>query len=81
MPRIFNGCVAALAFNYAAAALYCAVGVAEANWYGAAAHVLAGCVLVSQSRKVDLGSEVEIKKFYMVIWKLFYAEYLILLLL
>jgi hypothetical protein len=30
---------------------------------------------------VDLGSEVAIKKFYMLIWKCFYAEYLILLLL
>lgn len=31
--------------------------------------------------EVDLASDVAIKKFYMLIWKCFYAEYLILLLL
>lgn len=78
--RIFWGCVMALSIDYAAAAIYCVVGVGSANWVGAGAHLLAGSVLLSQSMHVDLNSEIAIKEFYMMIWKLFYAEYFILLL-
>ena len=41
--------------------------------------MLALGVLVQNASVVDLRAEVEIKKFYMAIWKLFYFEYLILL--
>lgn len=51
------------------------------NWPCAIAHGLLGITLVNKAGDVDLGSEVDIKKFYMLIWKCFYAEYLILLLL
>jgi hypothetical protein len=79
VARIFGGCVTALGLNYAVAAMYCAV--MKSNGAGAVAHVLVGLVLMGESAKVDLGSELAIKKFYMLIWKCFYAEYLVLLLL
>jgi homogentisate phytyltransferase/homogentisate geranylgeranyltransferase len=77
--RIFGGCVAALLFDYAAAAAYCLL--VKANLLAAAAHIAAGVALQTQSTQVNLRSEVEIKKFYMLIWKCFYFEYLIMLLL
>ena len=52
-----------------------------ANWGCAVAHALAGAILVNAAGGVDLGSDAAIKKYYMLIWKCFYAEYLILLLL
>jgi len=38
-------------------------------------------VLATQAQGVDLKSEKSIKQYYMLIWKLFYSEYLIMLLL
>ena len=66
VENIFNGCVAALALDYAGAAAYC--GLLLGNWPCAAAHVAMGALLVQSSKGVDLGSEVAIKKFYMLIW-------------
>eukprot|EP01043_Picozoa_sp_COSAG02_P020738 COSAG02_NODE_1030_length_15077_cov_36.210119_2_plen_171_part_00 len=44
---IFNGCVTALALNYAGAVLYCIF--AQANWPCAIAHAGLGAVLVNKS--------------------------------
>ena len=44
---IFNGCVTALALNYAGAVLYCVF--AQANWLCAIAHGCLGAVLVNKS--------------------------------
>eukprot|EP00658_Telonema_sp_P-2_P011519 TRINITY_DN14408_c0_g2_i2.p1 TRINITY_DN14408_c0_g2~~TRINITY_DN14408_c0_g2_i2.p1 ORF type:complete len:490 (+),score=115.19 TRINITY_DN14408_c0_g2_i2:355-1824(+) len=77
-PLIFTGCVTALCLDYAGAVLFSAF---HGSWAGAAAHLLAVAILASKAPEVDLDSEASIKRFYMLIWKLFYAEYLIMLLL
>eukprot|EP00656_Telonema_subtile_P038477 TRINITY_DN4340_c0_g1_i2.p1 TRINITY_DN4340_c0_g1~~TRINITY_DN4340_c0_g1_i2.p1 ORF type:complete len:432 (-),score=141.14 TRINITY_DN4340_c0_g1_i2:82-1377(-) len=77
-PLIFNGCVAALVMDYAGALLFCTI---HNNYVAVAAHLVSVAMLVTSAQTVDLESEVSIKQFYMLIWKLFYAEYLILLLL
>jgi len=58
--------------------VFCAL---QQNWVATGAHALMVFVLATQAQGVDLKSEKSIKQYYMLIWKLFYSEYLIMLLL
>ena len=41
-------------------------------------HALLGALLYARARRTDLGSSAAIYSCYMFLWKLFYAEYLLL---
>ncbi|KAK4349193.1 hypothetical protein RND71_031948 [Anisodus tanguticus] len=41
-------------------------------------HFLLACFLLFQAQSVDISSKVSVTSFYMFVWKLFYAEYLLI---
>jgi len=78
--RIFNACIALLATAYAAA---CAIGCfwcgpAWSRLVTVACHAALGATLLARSRSVQVSSAQSLYAFYMLIWKLFYAEYLLI---
>lgn len=77
---VFGVCVGLLAAAYAAAT---AVGATCCTWWWSKAvtmgsHLGLGVLLLARSRKVDIDSADSLYAFYMFIWKLFYAEYMLL---
>lgn len=80
-PRlIFKSCIALLSTAYA-----CAIGVGlfcSNYWWSRAitmaSHLVLGAVLIHKSKKVEMESSDSLYTFYMFIWKLFYAEYILL---
>merc|ERR1712060_987127 len=76
---VFRVCVGLLAAAYAAAtavgATCCTLWWSKAVTVGS--HLGLGIFLFSRSRKVDIDSADSLYSFYMFIWKLFYAEYML----
>eukprot|EP00850_Spirogloea_muscicola_P022613 SM000303S11791 [mRNA] locus=s303:117761:132211:- [translate_table: standard] len=77
--RVFWFCVGTLVVAYLAAVV---MGLTSAMTWAKAVTVLSHSALVyallQRAVKVDLASQSSIYSFYMFIWKLFYAEYLVL---
>ncbi|XP_016901965.1 homogentisate phytyltransferase 1, chloroplastic isoform X3 [Cucumis melo] len=77
--RVFWSCISLLEVAYTAAVL---VGVASSSpwskWLTVLGHVTLGSILWIRAKSVDLKSKAAITSFYMFIWKLFYAEYLLI---
>jgi len=79
VDRVFNICRGLLAVAYTGGIL---VGLCSPSWINSFVlvgfHSLAAFMMWTQSRTVDLSSSKSLYAFYMLIWKLFYAEYLVL---
>ncbi|XP_030544192.1 homogentisate phytyltransferase 1, chloroplastic [Rhodamnia argentea] len=77
--RVFWICISLLEMAYGVAVL---VGsVSSCLWskvLTVLGHALLGYLLWSRAKSIDLRSKVAITSFYMFIWKLFYAEYLLI---
>ncbi|XP_038889435.1 homogentisate phytyltransferase 1, chloroplastic isoform X1 [Benincasa hispida] len=77
--RVFWSCISLLEVAYSAAVL---VGVASSSpwskWLTVLGHVTLASILWIRAKSVDLKSKAAITSFYMFIWKLFYAEYLLI---
>ncbi|KAG6598874.1 Homogentisate phytyltransferase 1, chloroplastic, partial [Cucurbita argyrosperma subsp. sororia] len=77
--RVFWSCISLLEVAYSAAVL---VGVASSSpwskWLTVVGHITLASVLWIRAKSVDLKSKAAITSFYMFIWKLFYAEYLLI---
>ncbi|KAF8035255.1 hypothetical protein BT93_C1319 [Corymbia citriodora subsp. variegata] len=77
--RVFWICITLLEMAYGVAIL---VGsVSSCLWskvLTVLGHVLLGSLLWSRAKSIDLKSKAAITSFYMFIWKLFYAEYLLI---
>ncbi|XP_030461840.1 homogentisate phytyltransferase 1, chloroplastic [Syzygium oleosum] len=77
--RVFWICISLLEMAYGVAIL---VGsVSSCLWskvLTVLGHVLLGSLLWSRAKSIDLRSKASITSFYMFIWKLFYAEYLLI---
>ncbi|XP_022929670.1 homogentisate phytyltransferase 1, chloroplastic-like isoform X2 [Cucurbita moschata] len=77
--RVFWSCISLLEVAYSAAVL---VGVASSSpwskWPTVVGHITLASVLWIRAKSVDLKSKAAITSFYMFIWKLFYAEYLLI---
>lgn len=77
---IFRACIGLLLTAYVSAIgvglLCCNTGWSRI--ITTAAHFVLGTVLLDRSKKVDVDSSDSLYGFYMFIWKLFYAEYLLL---
>jgi homogentisate phytyltransferase/homogentisate geranylgeranyltransferase len=79
VDRIFWVCVAVLAAAYAGGVAF---GLSSGEPWSRAlvggGHAGLGALLVAQARRVDLRSKQQLVGFYMLIWKFFYAEYLLI---
>ncbi|KGN61152.1 homogentisate phytyltransferase 1, chloroplastic isoform X1 [Cucumis sativus] len=77
--RVFWSCISLLEVAYTSAVL---MGVASSSpwskWLTVLGHVTLGSILWIRAKSVDLKSKAAITSFYMFIWKLFYAEYLLI---
>ncbi|XP_023547225.1 homogentisate phytyltransferase 1, chloroplastic-like [Cucurbita pepo subsp. pepo] len=77
--RVFWSCISLLEVAYSAAVV---VGVASSSpwskWLTVVGHITLASVLWIRAKSVDLKSKAAITSFYMFIWKLFYAEYLLI---
>ncbi|XP_051148991.1 homogentisate phytyltransferase 1, chloroplastic-like [Andrographis paniculata] len=77
--RVFWICILLLEIAYAVAIL---VGAASSSiwsrWTTVVGHILLGFLLWSSAKSIDLNNKASITAFYMFIWKLFYAEYLLI---
>lgn len=78
--RVLRGCVWALQATYAAAALFAAL-VSTAGPLSraglAVSHAALAALLHRRARDVDVASPASMYDMYMFVWKLFYAEYLL----
>ncbi|KAJ8750650.1 hypothetical protein K2173_015831 [Erythroxylum novogranatense] len=76
--RVFWTCIALLEVAYGVAVL---VGLTSSynwsKWITVLGHVLLGSTLWNHAKSVDLKKKAAITSCYMFIWKLFYAEYLL----
>eukprot|EP00877_Chromochloris_zofingiensis_P008438 jgi/Chrzof1/3848/Cz13g11020.t1 len=76
--RIFWSCITFLLAAYAGGFLFgLSSPVAWSRWVVCAGHLIGGAYLLSASRNVNLLRKQELTKHYMLVWKLFYAEYLL----
>ncbi|XP_022153308.1 homogentisate phytyltransferase 1, chloroplastic isoform X2 [Momordica charantia] len=77
--RVFWSCISLLEVAYGVAVL---VGVASPSLWSKCltvfGHVSLALILWIRAKSVDLKSKAAITSFYMFIWKLFYAEYLLI---
>ncbi|KAI3472430.1 hypothetical protein Pfo_029551 [Paulownia fortunei] len=77
--RVFWTCISLLEMAYAVALF---VGATSSciwsKWTTVIGHTLLGLLLWSRAKSIDLKSKASITSFYMFIWKLFYAEYLLI---
>eukprot|EP01023_Acetabularia_acetabulum_P060472 TRINITY_DN726_c0_g1_i3.p1 TRINITY_DN726_c0_g1~~TRINITY_DN726_c0_g1_i3.p1 ORF type:complete len:409 (-),score=22.00 TRINITY_DN726_c0_g1_i3:1327-2553(-) len=77
---VFWTCISILLCAYFGAVIYCllAGNTIAAKLTGVAGHLLFATLLFQNARNVDLTSFKNIYSCYMFVWKLFYAEYLII---
>lgn len=79
IPTVFRVCVALLLVDYA---LGVAQGLRSSVPWSAAVtcsfHALAAAVVAQRASRVDTADHSSVTAFYMFVWKLFYAEYLVL---
>ncbi|KAK6127072.1 hypothetical protein DH2020_039184 [Rehmannia glutinosa] len=77
--RVFWICISLLEMAYAVALF---VGSTSSSiwskWITVVGHTLLGLLLWNRAKSIDLKSKASITSFYMFIWKLFYAEYLLI---
>ncbi|CAA0833184.1 Homogentisate phytyltransferase 1- chloroplastic [Striga hermonthica] len=77
--RVFWICISLLEMAYAVALF---IGAASpfmwSKWITVTGHALLGLLLWNRAKSIDLKSKAAITSFYMFIWKLFYAEYLLI---
>lgn len=77
--RIFWTCISLLEIAYGVAVL---VGVASpclwSKFITILGHAMLGSILWNRAKSIDLKSKAAITAFYMFVWKLFYAEYLLI---
>jgi len=77
--KVFWICVGLLEMAYSVAIL---MGATSTSLWSKTAtiagHSILAAILWSRARSVDLTSKAAITSFYMFIWKLFYAEYLLI---
>lgn len=77
--KVLRGCVRALVATFTAAAIYGVVSQAPL-WARAGmtvGHSVMATALVWRARQVDVTSSKSMYDLYMFVWKLFYAEYLL----
>ncbi|KAG0459655.1 hypothetical protein HPP92_022783 [Vanilla planifolia] len=76
---VFWACVCLLEFAYAVGVV---VGATSAHFWSklvtVTSHAILASVLWNNARSVNLTNKSDITNFYMFIWKLFYAEYLLI---
>ncbi|PIN04123.1 homogentisate phytyltransferase [Handroanthus impetiginosus] len=77
--KVFWICISLLEMAYGVALL---VGATSSciwsKWATVVGHTLLGSLLWNRAKSIDLQSKTAITSFYMFIWKLFYAEYLLI---
>ncbi|GER32615.1 homogentisate phytyltransferase [Striga asiatica] len=77
--RVFWICIALLEMAYAVALFIGATSPSMwSKWITVTGHALLGLLLWNRAKSIDLKSKAAITSFYMFIWKLFYAEYLLI---
>ncbi|KAK6782147.1 hypothetical protein RDI58_019943 [Solanum bulbocastanum] len=77
--RVFWLCISMLVVAYAAAIVIGATTTTLSNkLVTVLGHFLLVCFLLFKAQSVDISSQVSITSFYMFIWQLFYAEYLLI---
>ncbi|XP_011069932.1 homogentisate phytyltransferase 1, chloroplastic isoform X1 [Sesamum indicum] len=77
--RVFWICISLLEMAYAVALLVGATtSCIWSKWITVIGHTLLGLLLWDRAKSIDLKSKASITSFYMFIWKLFYAEYLLI---
>ncbi|KAH6828615.1 homogentisate phytyltransferase 1 [Perilla frutescens var. hirtella] len=77
--RVFWICISLLEMAYAVALFVGATSSCTwSKWATVIGHTLLGYLLWSRAKSTDLKSKTAITSFYMFIWKLFYAEYLLI---
>ncbi|GAB2224931.1 hypothetical protein Droror1_Dr00005712 [Drosera rotundifolia] len=77
--RVFWICISLLEMAYAVAILAGATSTLPwSRLITVLGHATLGTILWSKAKSVDLSSKAAITSFYMFIWKLFYAEYLLI---
>lgn len=80
VPRVFNICRALMLVAYGGAVVFglCATTNVTSCLVTVALHASLAAIMWMKSQKVDLQDSKALYAFYMFIWKLFYAEYLVL---
>ncbi|XP_019232226.1 PREDICTED: homogentisate geranylgeranyltransferase-like isoform X2 [Nicotiana attenuata] len=77
--RVFWLCISMLVAAYGVAMV---IGATTSSLFSrlvtVLGHFLLACFLLFQAQSVDISSQVSVTSFYMLIWKLFYAEYLLI---
>ncbi|XP_009773891.1 homogentisate geranylgeranyltransferase-like [Nicotiana sylvestris] len=77
--RVFWLCISLLVAAYGVAMV---IGATSSSLFSrlvtVLGHFLLACFLLFQAQSVDITSQVSVTSFYMLIWKLFYAEYLLI---
>ncbi|PIN08604.1 homogentisate phytyltransferase [Handroanthus impetiginosus] len=77
--RVFWICISLLEMAYAVALLVGAMSSCTwSKWTTVIGHTLLGLLLWDRAKSIDFKSKASITSFYMFIWKLFYAEYLLI---
>ncbi|MCE3052347.1 hypothetical protein HAX54_052355 [Datura stramonium] len=77
--RVFWLCISLLVVAYGAAMVMGATTSSLPNrLVTVLGHFLLACFLLFQAQSVDISSQISTTSFYMFIWKLFYAEYLLI---
>ncbi|XP_060211331.1 homogentisate geranylgeranyltransferase-like isoform X2 [Lycium barbarum] len=77
--RVFWLCISMLVAAYGVAMVIGATTSSLSNrLVTGVGHFLLACFLLFQAQSVDISSRVSVTSFYMFIWKLFYAEYLLI---
>ncbi|KAL7093122.1 hypothetical protein ACP275_11G023500 [Erythranthe tilingii] len=77
--KVFWICIALLEMAYAVAIFVGAKSTCTwSKWTTVIGHTLLGLLLWNRAKSIDLKSKASITAFYMFIWKLFYAEYLLI---
>ncbi|XP_073305052.1 homogentisate phytyltransferase 1, chloroplastic isoform X2 [Primulina huaijiensis] len=77
--KVFWVCIFLLEIAYAVALLVGATSSCTwSKWTTVIGHTILGLLLWNRAKSTDLKNKVAITSFYMFIWKLFYAEYLLI---
>lgn len=77
--RVFWICISLLQMAYAVALFVGATSSCTwSKWATVIGHSMLGYLLWNRAKSIDLKSKAAITSFYMFVWKLFYAEYLLI---
>lgn len=79
VPRVFWVCMALLLLAYACAVAYCALFCSGwARVVAIGTQLVCAAALLQKASQTDLGEHAALVEAYMFIWKLFYAQYLVI---